>query len=218
MTPVDTSMTALNTRTTPWTTECYTCTTTAPKASTMTALLTRQMPSLFQCSQAYFTCAPLLLPIPSLGTPGREVRASCPHCQKHAALPSFTHLPVLLTTARISVTNRAKNQAKLAPWPHKLSIFYSEKGTKWLTCSSFSSSVHASSTTPGRAKQAKLSTWPLVSSSPKSPLGSQMIFCMDMTGWHGPVELLTLREALGPSARGLPGLEMAKALQASQDM
>lgn len=44
-------------------------------------------------------------------------------------------------------------------------------------CGSVASSVHASSTTPGRAKHAKLSMWPLVSSSPCSPLGSQMNFC-----------------------------------------
>ena len=45
------------------------------------------------------------------------------------------------------------------------------------TCRSSASSVQASSTTPGAAKQAKLSMWPLVSSSPTSPLGSQMTFC-----------------------------------------
>lgn len=45
------------------------------------------------------------------------------------------------------------------------------------TCGSISSSVQASSTTLGAAKQAKLSMWPLVSSSPTSPLGSQMTFC-----------------------------------------
>ena len=38
------------------------------------------------------------------------------------------------------------------------------------------SSVHARSTLPGAAKQAKLSMCPLVSSSAKRPLGSQMIF------------------------------------------
>lgn len=45
------------------------------------------------------------------------------------------------------------------------------------TWGSLGSSVQPSRTTPGAAKQAKLSMWPLVSSSPTRPRGSQMIFC-----------------------------------------
>ena len=45
------------------------------------------------------------------------------------------------------------------------------------TCGSSLSSVHANSTTPGRTKQQKLSTWPLTTpSSPMIPRQNQMIF------------------------------------------
>jgi hypothetical protein len=45
------------------------------------------------------------------------------------------------------------------------------------TCGSISSSVHASMTLPGSAKQQKLSTWPFTTaSSPQMPRQNQMTF------------------------------------------